>query len=86
MTPIACQGFAVLPESTCFPIRLSKANDLFSEVKSKSVMGAIEDAHMINFWNKHTAKFEQNVKTNSSYVLLAKKFCPKVFGTIKEYF
>lgn len=51
-----CDGFHVLPERFCYPVKGVDWMDLFDEKISKKVMNSIEFSVVVHFWNKLSQK------------------------------
>lgn len=51
-----CEGFNILPDEFCYPIKGVDWMDLFDENSTKKVMNKIEYSFVVHFWNKLSQK------------------------------
>lgn len=86
MKPERCHGFTALPKNYCYPIDFRESRKLYVVNNLKEVMTSVKSSFMVHFWNMYTSKTTQDVRFQTPYVVLARKYCPKVFGTIEMFF
>jgi lactosylceramide 4-alpha-galactosyltransferase len=51
-----CDGFHVLPDRFCYPVKGVEWMDLFDEKISKKIMNKVEFSVVVHFWNKLSQK------------------------------
>lgn len=81
-----CAGFKVYPSTYFYPIPWEKWQMYFDENDNDEVLRSAESSYAIHVWNKHSANEQIPLTSNASYIIFAKKFCPKVYGATKQYF
>lgn len=86
MSAEKCNGFRVLPISSCYKINYNNYTMLFNEKLSQVVLESLQSSIITHIWNKLSESTKLLVDSTAAYVHLAKKHCPKVFATCREYF
>jgi hypothetical protein len=81
-----CDGFHILPRETCYPIWPAHHARIFNESFTAELMDGVKHAITVHMWNGLTKKQIANIHVNSTYTVLAKKFCPRVFATVDDNF
>lgn len=83
-----CEDFIVFPPSAFYPIpweEWAKYFTLDEEIYTK-VMDQIKDSYAIHVWNKHSVKTKVTIGSKQPYGVIAQKYCPMVYSSLKDYF
>lgn len=76
-----CDGFHVLKKSICYPIPHSFHKYFFTEQHTDQLLRRITDETIsVHFWNGLTKDFLVQIHKKSPFMILAKKFCPRVIA------
>jgi lactosylceramide 4-alpha-galactosyltransferase len=86
MTRENCDGFMVLPSSNCFEINYPEWEKFFFENKTKEVLRRTENSTIVHFWNYMSANEVLKTKSESAYIQLARKYCPRVLEVSGDFF
>jgi hypothetical protein len=87
-----CGNFTILPISKCFPINYGGWRKVFEDNEKDFVLKTLNEtgAYFLHVWNKmqdfDKTTFELSFDSDSAYIYLAKKHCPKVYQTVVKYF
>lgn len=61
-----CDGFSILPDVLCYPVKGVKWMELFTESSSENMMKKFEESFVVHFWNKLSQK--EKLKCDSKAV------------------
>lgn len=86
MSAEKCNGFRVLPISSCYEINYNNYTMLFNETISHEVLESLKPSIITHIWNKISESTKLLVNSKAAYIHLAKRHCPKVFATCHTYF
>lgn len=86
MSAEKCNGFRVLPVSSCYEVNYNNYTMLFNETISDLVMESLQPSIITHMWNKISESTKLPINSNAAYIRLAKRHCPKVFATCHKYF
>lgn len=86
MTREQCHGFNVLPYTEFYAIPYWKWKQFFSRKYTNKVLELTKNAIGVHFWNGLNSDVTIRIGSKCAYALLAKEFCPKVFGSCEKYF
>lgn len=86
MTRERCSGFLVFEPSFVYAVHFSKWNYFFEETFAEEVFKITNHSLVVHMWNKFSASKSVRVGSNVAYGLLAKDYCPKVYGSCGDYF
>ena len=87
-----CGHFAVFPRVKCYPIFYSEWTKTFEPKFKEEVLNRLNTtgAYFFHIWNKMQSiqhkNFSLTFQSESAYIHLAKKFCPKTYNTLVKYF
>lgn len=81
-----CEGFHVLRREYCYPINYVNWRKLMREDDVENSMKKVRDSMVVHFWNKMSHTETINVDSKAPYIQLARKFCPKVLETCRDFF
>ena len=79
MSSLRCDGFNVFPPSTFYPINFDNWKRYFTTEKQNETMELIKESTTIHLWNYLSKRETIFVGSQVPYVLIAKKYCPKVY-------
>jgi lactosylceramide 4-alpha-galactosyltransferase len=80
-----CGNFKVLPIEAAYSIRWPEHIKFFREEFLNETLDRLSNSVIAHVWNKHSAATQQSINSNSAYLHLARKHCPKVLSA-SEYF
>jgi hypothetical protein len=86
MTRENCDGFLVFPSSDCFEVNYTEWELLFSENGTNEVLQRTKNSTIVHFWNYMSANIVLATKSESAYIQLARKYCPRVLEVSGEFF
>ncbi|KAF7405093.1 hypothetical protein HZH66_003999 [Vespula vulgaris] len=86
MSVSRCHGFKVFPPSAFYPIHYKKWKKYFEKEKSNSTMEILKQARAIHVWNNLSKSTKIHVNSNVPYIVIARKYCPKVFSNCNDTF
>lgn len=86
MSAEQCNGFRVLPTSSCYKINYNNYTMLFNETLSHVVLKSLQSSLITHTWSKLSEATKLRINSTAAYIHLAKTHCPKVFATCREYF
>ncbi|XP_035733681.1 lactosylceramide 4-alpha-galactosyltransferase-like [Vespa mandarinia] len=86
MSVSRCHGFKVFSPSAFYPIHYKKWTKYFEEKNINSTMEILKQARVIHVWNKLSKSKKIHVNSNVPYVVIARKYCPKVFSNCGNTF
>lgn len=86
MTRDRCHGFDVLPPSKCYAVPFRKWEQFFDVQATGKVLEMVKESVIVHFWNKFSIKRRVRVGDGSAYDLLAKEYCPLIYGAVGEEF
>ena len=86
MTPHRCHGFSVLPPDRCYAVPWRNWETFFERDKTKEVLELLQHSLIAHVWNKYSIKRKLRTGDGSSYDILAKNHCPRVYEVLDEYF
>uniref|UniRef100_A0A146MF39 Lactosylceramide 4-alpha-galactosyltransferase n=1 Tax=Lygus hesperus TaxID=30085 RepID=A0A146MF39_LYGHE len=88
MTKQRCGGVEVMPPSAFYAIPWRSWMYFFATKQSDVdwVMKTVNQSIAIHVWNFHSASKNATVGSNQPYILLASRFCPKVYATQRTIF
>lgn len=81
-----CKGFHVMKRNYCYSIPYYWWRMLFSEETVEYTMEQVVDSIVVHFWNNLSVGTKLDIKSKAPYVQLARKYCPKVFKTLVDFF
>ncbi|XP_023016806.1 lactosylceramide 4-alpha-galactosyltransferase isoform X3 [Leptinotarsa decemlineata] len=81
-----CQGFKVYPRESFYAVPWTKWKMFFDENSTGAVNKLTKKSYAIHVWNKHSASTKISLTSNVSYILNARKFCPKVVQECDDFF
>jgi lactosylceramide 4-alpha-galactosyltransferase len=81
-----CQGFHVLKAEQCYPIPYENWEYFMNEKHVNYVMNKVKNSIVVHFWNKFTKSIEIKLYSKAPYIQIARKFCPKVMSSCKNFF
>lgn len=84
-----CKGFKIYPKNHFFAIDWSDWLMAFETVNSdikERFMGMTRDSYMVHFLDPMSRNQKVKLHGGSGYDLLAERYCPKVYSTLKEDF
>lgn len=81
-----CGKFTVYPPEVFGPIPWYKWDIFFNSSLIKFVKSTLKNTMAVHFWNKLTKDTLIYHKDLVPYTYIARENCPKVFGTIVDYF
>lgn len=80
-----CLPFHVLPVKSCYAINYEQHKMFFEPGFANKSLTLLEDSLIAHVWNQFTSKLKLTVDSNSAYIQLAKKFCPKVIEASTDF-
>lgn len=86
MSSEKCNGFRVLPVSSCYKVNYNNYTMLFNETLTNEILESLQSSIITHIWNKLNESTRLLVSSSAAYIQLAKRHCPKVFATCHEYF
>ncbi|XP_065165048.1 lactosylceramide 4-alpha-galactosyltransferase-like [Atheta coriaria] len=81
-----CDEFHVYPPFMFYPVPWVDWKLYFDRESVPKVFRMIKDSHVLHVWNKHSAGNKVPVGEATAYTTFARKFCPKVFEQVDQYF
>lgn len=81
-----CKGFYILPTEECYAIGFKDWQMFFNESMRSEVNSRTKHSHFIHLWNKFSSNYRLKIDAKVAFIDLARKFCPKVYETRKDYF
>lgn len=82
----SCQGFHVLNETACYKVRYSDWPKLMDEKHGDEIVKFVNESLVIHLWNHSTRDVKLKMTSNSAYIKLARRFCPRVIAAVKDTF
>ncbi|KAH8262901.1 hypothetical protein KR044_001769 [Drosophila immigrans] len=81
-----CQGIKVFDINAFYNIQWMERAYLFNPWFANKTLHRLKDSHVIHTWNHMKSNWPLRVDSESAYIQLAAKNCPKVFGATGKYF
>ncbi|KAG5674234.1 hypothetical protein PVAND_004214 [Polypedilum vanderplanki] len=81
-----CNGFHVLEDSLCYPVKGTKWELLFDEKIGNEIVELTKNSLVVHFWNKLSHMQKLKCESNAAYTQLARKFCPKTMSYCEDFF
>lgn len=81
-----CENFNVLDLPLCYEIGYYEWKKFFDDNAAVEVYERVSQSLVVHFWHKESQTTKARVDGGAAYVILAKKFCPKVIASCGEYF
>lgn len=79
-------GLNIFPPNVFYPVSWKNWTVLVEDATEEFVEELVKNSYVVHMWNKLSSETLINVNDNVVYNILAKKYCPKVFEKVKEYF
>lgn len=86
MTREHCGGFLVLEPSYVYAVYYKDWEYFFDEHYTNYVLNVTNDSIAVHVWNKLSASKSIRVGSDTAYGLLARDYCPRVYGACGDYF
>ncbi len=86
MTRERCHGFMALKRSYVYAVYYTSWKYFFDENYTNYVLNVTNDSIAVHLWNKLSAAKMIRVGSNTAYGLLARDYCPRVYGSCGDYF
>nr|XP_022913641.1 lactosylceramide 4-alpha-galactosyltransferase-like [Onthophagus taurus] len=74
-----CDYLKIFSKNFFFPVYYEDWRHLFDPNYVEEILEITKSSYMIHFWNKLSHNWILDVKSNASYVILAKTHCPNTF-------
>lgn len=81
-----CKGFTVYPTDKFYAVPWWKWRMYFDEGSTENVFNLSANSYVVHVWNKHSEQSKVPISSQTSYLLYAKRHCPKVIQECHEYF
>lgn len=75
-----CKNFHVLPINKCYSIRWPEHAKFFKPEFLNETLDRLSDSLIAHVWNKFSSTTMLKNDSESAYIHLAKKFCPKTIN------
>lgn len=82
----SCNGLHVLGKEVCYEISYPSFKMFFDPQYADEVMKRTNKSLITHYWNFLSKNTKLLKNSTAAYIILAKKFCPKVYEATGEYF